>query len=121
MDKNKQRMALAEASQGIIEFFDGLWICWIDGARRYICKDNDPLEDLNAINEVKKLLKGKQKSKFAEHLCDILRIDDDYYVPRPEHNDRIYHGNSRVMFEIAFATAGQQSEAFIRTIGKWEN
>lgn len=65
--------------------------------------------DLNAMHEAEKmLLTGSAKpvihatSRYTEQLCRILRCTDT------------------ALFQFAHATARQRAEAFLRTIGKWE-
>lgn len=122
-----QRIAIAEACGWKLVKVSNVWRATCPRGFMHGCARTpndaaralpDYLNDLNAMHEAKNLLTAKQKRKFAEHLCDILGLDDDYYVPRPEHGDRIYHVNSRVVFDIASATAKQQAKAFLRTIGK---
>ena len=58
----------------------------------------DYCNDLNAIHEVEKILSDQQASAYITTLC--LEVQ-----PEP----KLYH-----------ATAAQRAEAFLRTLGKWE-
>lgn len=52
--------------------------------------------DLNAMHDAEKVLRPSQKIKYLKHLTQL-----DYYG--------------------RFATATQRAEAFLKTIGKWED
>ena len=56
------------------------------------------LDDLNAMHEAQKMLTGEQVDAYVTTLCLAVQ-------PEP-----MLHA----------ATAGQRAEAFLRTIGKWE-
>ena len=62
----------------------------------------DYCNDLNAMHEAEKAL-GNRLPVYREFLA--LIVTDD---PTNRHNER------------AFATARQRAEAFLRTLGKWE-
>lgn len=79
-------------------------------------------DEMNAaMAEARKKLTSKQHIQYAQYLCDILNLDEDYYVDRVEHNDRIYHCNSSVVFDIADADAFYHAKAFLKTIGVIKN
>ena len=59
----------------------------------------DYLNDLNAMHEAEKTLTDKAHEEFRLNLYDLIRDD------------------SRL---IVSSTASQRAEAFLRTIGKWE-
>lgn len=63
----------------------------------------DYLNDLNAMHKVEKVLKGEQRNKYWELLCLTVPLSGD---------------NSTNAWA---ATAAQRAEAFLRTIGKWED
>jgi hypothetical protein len=65
----------------------------------------DYLNDLNACHEMEKALTSGQRVIYADNLCIIWTGRDDRAVP--------------IWFWIK-ATASQRAEAFLRTIGKWE-
>jgi hypothetical protein len=66
----------------------------------------DYLNDLNAIHEAEKCILHSQKESYWDHLYEncqrsvFSRIDDNY--------------------KMIHSTAAQRSEAYLRTIGKWE-
>jgi hypothetical protein len=65
----------------------------------------DFYSDLNAMHEAEKVLSpGKQIELYNEHLSELRFMD----------------GNSAVTMQIWHTTAAQRAEAFLRTIGKWE-
>ncbi len=59
----------------------------------------DYLNDLNAMHEAEKMLKGGMRSKYDAELTLICSRDYNF---------------------IWESTASQRAEAFLRTIGKWE-
>jgi hypothetical protein len=63
----------------------------------------DYLNDLNAMHEAEKTLSYNDKQKYLDILADAPR-DDIYYT----------------YVDSVFATAGQRAEAFLRTVGRWE-
>jgi hypothetical protein len=102
MNPEKQRVAIAKA-HGRVQRPDGSWFP--------IGKDygsagipNYPF-DLNAMHEVETILNADQMVSYDYHL------------------DRVV-GNGRQGLNIEYflwsATAAQRAEAFLRTIGKWE-
>lgn len=66
-------------------------------------KDADYLNDLNAMHEAEKTLTKKQLQTYLDILADAPR-------------ESMYQTWSTSVF----ATASQRAEAFLRTIGKWE-
>jgi hypothetical protein len=71
----------------------------------------DYLNDLNAMHEAEKMLYNdkNQSERYAEFLLDVLE------VPSP------FIGTARCAFLTNHATAAQRAEAFLKTIGKWED
>ena len=71
----------------------------------------DYLNDMNAMHEAEKSLKGKAHSsattdeeiEYCRHLSEIIGVEW-FRVPR-----------------MVMATAAQKAEAFLRTIGRWED
>jgi hypothetical protein len=59
--------------------------------------------DLNAMHEAEKTLSYDDKQKYLDILADAPR-EDIYYT----------------YADSVFATAGQRAEAFLRTVGRWE-
>ena len=70
----------------------------------------DYLNDLNACHKMEKMLTYEQAELFEDELCDICkRLNDEKENPAPWR------------FAVVNATASQRAEAFLRTIGKWED
>ena len=103
MNPEQQRVAIAEAC-GRVQRPDGSWFP--------IGKDYgsagipDYLNDLNAMHEAEKVL-GACWPTYCEHLLEIVE-------PEPRTLEICHRWN------LLHATASQRAEAFLRTIGKWE-
>ena len=69
MTLEEQQIAIAQASQGAIELFAGVWY-YFDGKRLHPCKDNDPLQDLNAMHEAEKILRIPQYAERLDYCVD---------------------------------------------------
>jgi len=67
--------------------------------------------DLNAMAEAIAVLEPYQRELFAAELCVMLDIS--HCFERGE-----FHESS--IADVATVTARQRAEAFLRTIGKWE-
>jgi hypothetical protein len=106
MNPEQQQIAIAKA-HGRVQRPDGSWFP--------IGKDygsagipNYPF-DLNAMHEAVSIFDYDQADQFEDHLCDICkRSNDEKENPAPWR------------FAVVNATASQRAEAFLRTIGKWE-
>jgi hypothetical protein len=108
MNKEAQRIAIAEAcgwteikpqraTTGISDYPTGkLNGVRKDGSRDYYVPNY--LKDLNAMHEAEKVLNEKQDHIMNDTLWDMC-----------EGRKYLWH-----------ATASQRAEAFLRTIGKWE-
>ena len=74
-----------------------------------ICRERsklpDYLNDLNVMHEAEKVLSDNNQMKFRGELIDMM-------IPK-------YGFESACLLAI-HATAAQRAEAFLRTIGKWE-
>lgn len=64
--------------------------------------------DLNAMHEAEKTLVGDSCFKFLDALQDVIARS-------------FPNGNDSVFWTCVHATAAQRAEAFLRTIGKWED
>ena len=111
MNPESQRIAIAEAC-GWTEchpatktphgFFEAY------GRKKLPCgsrKDErlpDYLNDLNAMHEAEKMLTDEQWTDYYDNLLDTTKP-------------------SFVLRDITHATAAQRAEAFLRTLGKWED
>lgn len=108
MKPEAQRIAIAEACgyvwSGLRAEKDA--IGWKLNSQ-YIPKLPDYLNDLNAMHEAVGSLPGDQVVQFCEHL--------NISTGAGFQSLRIYQMRSLIM-----ATAAQRAEAFLRTIGKWE-
>jgi len=111
MNQEKQRIAIAEAC-GIVGPFDNRWIKEYEeeGGDVYgftgfekgeLVFVPDYLNDLNAIHEAEKVLRDDREAAFRGWLW-------------------LAHGQPELRCAIVHATAAQRAEAFLRTIGKWE-
>lgn len=79
---------------------DRILTIWTDGKSNFCHNRKLPsyCNDLNAMHEAEKGLTEEQEAKYVTTLC--LEVQD---------KPRLHH-----------ATARQRAEAFLRTIGKWE-
>lgn len=112
MSPDAQRIAIAEACgfkqhKEQIEHTDGYqWIdvrvFWVDSKGQRVAVP-DYLNDLNAMHEAEATLKKGKEHEYADWLKRC--------APR----------SGRTDFHIYHATAAQRAEAFLRTIGKWED
>lgn len=67
----------------------------------------DYLNDLNACHEMENVLTAEQGQTWAGLLCDMTdRFDGDAW--------------KHAAYSLAHATAAQRAEAFLKTLGKWE-
>ena len=111
MNPEQQRIAIAEACGWFArEDKDGFWRAvdasgnmthelWMSERNVWSAGIPDYLNDLNAMHEAEKTLTDKAHEEFRLNLYDV--IGDD----------------SRL---IVSSTAAQRAEAFLLTIGKWE-
>jgi hypothetical protein len=91
MDKLKQRMAIAKA-------------CGMD---------RDFLNDLNAMHEAEKHLDSNGRwLDYTHALAELVTPD--------QNNEYRTTLNWTIVWPILSASAVQRAEAFLRTIGKWE-
>ena len=106
MTPEQQRIAIAEACGWSHKTLDNETYWWHDENNKSLPPSDDGmrtcpdyLNDLNAMHEAEKTLTDKAHEEFRLNLYDV--IGDD----------------SRL---IVSSTAAQRAEAFLRTIGKWE-
>jgi hypothetical protein len=71
----------------------------------------DYLNDLNAMHEAEKLLNVVQIAKYLGHLYSFTEAAKPESCPWTVVSARV----------AAHATAAQRAEAFLRTLGKWED
>jgi hypothetical protein len=114
MTPEKQRMAIAEAC-GWKNVDAGSGRVWGITTRHKgtpsefdVCVDvpNYPF-DLNAMHEAEKVLTNEQDLEYSEALEQVVGA-------------RFGCNNAEDMRRLRSATAAQRAEAFLRTIGKWE-
>jgi hypothetical protein len=113
MTEHKQRIAIAEFCHFVKPHGKGelLWKT-TDGRNIYF----DPLNDMNAMHEAKKLLTYEQRRKWGE-LC--VEMTNKF----PEQHIVLYCKNplfGEQVFSVANVTAVQEAELLLRTLGKWE-
>ncbi len=79
-------------------------------------RDFDPLNDLNAMHEAEKVLTNAQRRYYADMLvyCHPLKYD-------PRTPNKLYPDQSMDLYLIASMTAAQRAEAFLRTLGLWQD
>jgi hypothetical protein len=97
MNPKKQRIAIAQACGWTdigFAYFSGTGLDPLDGLRDDL---PDYLNDLNAMHEAEKMLTNDQKT-------DFIRA-----VNKGDFSNR----------RLAFATAAQRAEAFLRTLNLW--
>lgn len=114
MSPEAQRIAIAEAC-GLklhterVEHTDGYQ--WVEVRQFWVCPKGrrvavpDYLNDLNAMHEAEKLLTGDQFYKYSCHIytaaCETQKKTGEW--------------------RFIGATAAQRAEAFLRTIGAWQD
>ena len=72
------------------------------------------LNDLNAMSVALDTLNDDQQWQFIQHLNEITRNKDHSYA------DDWFIQDTDWTWRMVNATATQRAEAFLRTIGKWE-
>lgn len=108
MNPEQQQIAIAEAC-GWKETE-----AWLDGRRCFERADinagwdfdslPDYLNDLNAMHEAEKVLTEDQQEQYLNNLYEVCNL----------------HSMINDAWNLNCATAAQRAEAFLRTIGKWE-
>jgi len=119
MNKEKQRIAIAEACN-----LPKPYSMWYGRLANTLChsviaKDGrksgipipDYLNDLNAMHEAEKTLTDEQIARWQRDLW--LTCENDFYALEA-------CAPPIVLRRFISATAAQRAEAFLRTIGKWE-
>ena len=102
MKPEQQRIAIAEACGKWHSGWPHEYMNQADRLRHI----PDYLNDLNAMHEAEKML-GACWPTYCEHLLEIVE-------PEPRSLEVCHYWN------LLHATATQRAEAFLRTIGKWE-
>lgn len=126
MNPEQQRIAIAEACgwknadhPDVMKLKHGWvmpekWCMNPNGELRFNHDRPDYLNDLNAMRGASDTLNDNQQWQFIQHLNEITRNKDhsdaeDWFIQNTDWTWRMIH-----------ATAAQRAEAFLRTIGKWE-
>ena len=104
MTPEQQRIAIAEACGKWHSGWPHEYMSQADRLRHI----PDYLNDLNAMHEAEKVL---AKANWGGYAAELYRITD-------AHNHGISPNHH--WLAVAFSTATQRAEAFLRTIGKWE-
>lgn len=109
MNSNEQRIAIAEACGCEIDY-------WPDGSGRFsVVKNNtyidlpDYLNDLNAMHEAEKVLTDEEYWDYS------VKLETLYATSGSPKNVIV---DER---KIISSTAAQRAEAFLRTLGRWED
>ena len=112
MSPEKQRIAIAMACgwtdirrQRLYAGDQDLYGTKLKGAEKHRNRLPDYLTDLNAMHEAEKVLTEKGVNEWWSYVAFINR-----HNPRPFGTETAVH-----------ATAAQRSEAFLRTLGFWED
>jgi len=113
MKPEQQRIAIAEACGWK---WERLWTGELHGKpvgeQGPFCEVPDYLNDLNAMHEAMAHLEPEQVDQFAAELSGIVLENRKKYW---------WDLTSNEVGHVANATAAQRAEAFLRTIGKWED
>ena len=107
MTPEAQRIAIAEAcGLNVITSQDPRWCCYKKGEVHFALPDY--FNDLNAMHEAEAILNVEQGEDFVAQLANAAQmkrtratINSDYFI-------------------VAHATAAQRAEAFLRTLGLWQ-
>ena len=111
MNNKKQRIAIAQACGWTKIGYHEQEITGRKPTNGFYEIIPDYLNDLNAMHEAEEVLLGDQRITFLDELLDVLGLklgsggwDMDFIS----------------VWQMTRATAAQRAEAFLRTIGKWE-
>ena len=111
MNPEQQRIAIAEACgwRCTAEFKEAI-ACWIrpNGMSHQTELLPNYINDLNAMHEAEKVLAHDQMIDYSRHVGKLVTS----YLPASR--------AAWMDFRLINATAAQRAEAFLRTIGKWE-
>jgi hypothetical protein len=113
MNTDKQRIAIAEACGWKCPCgFKEAFACWVRPSAMEHQTEwlPDYLVDLNAMHEAEKVLTpkyqpAKGESQWSDYLAWLGFCGEN---------------KTREVYECVTATAAQRAEAFLRTLGKWE-
>jgi hypothetical protein len=80
---------------------------YFDGTYWFCCKQDDPITDLNAMHEARKVLTHDQQVEYSVQLGKLVTS----HLPASR--------SAWMDYYIANATAAQRAEAFLRTLNLW--
>lgn len=106
MDKEKQRIKIAEACGWKTASDSPNWTYYRPDARGWNGELPDYLNDLNAMHEAEKVLTDEQDLEYSEFLALVVKA-------------RWGANNSCDMQRLRSATAAQRAEAFLKTLNLW--
>jgi hypothetical protein len=115
MKPELQRIAIAEACGWVMtteQVEHTQWTEWTETRKFWVSPHGkrgelpDYLNDLNAMHEAEKVLTQQQRIEYVRELGYIWTGRNDRAIPN--------------WWFVHDATATQRAEAFLRTIGKWE-
>ena len=117
MKPEQQRVAIAEARGythvRIIKSIDGSPDIGIGHHPTEPHSVPDYLNDLNAMHEAEQMLSGEQKEQFIFWLNHLHPSADIHYAEKKR--------ELRLdVFDLVHTTAPQRAEAFLRTLGLWQ-
>lgn len=113
MSPEAQQIAIAQACGWTIENACGSWVGKPKCEVGPMDDLPDYLNDLNAMHQAEKVLMLKEKQYFyAVNLLAVFALNN----PPVEETQ---HG--RAFFIAAHASAAQRAEAFLRTLGLWQD
>lgn len=78
----------------------------------------DYCNDLNAMHEAERALNIDEEYDYGEELAAMIRRPENTLAGVSE--DTVFPLNGWGFYSVAHATARQRAEAFLRTVGKWE-
>jgi hypothetical protein len=78
----------------------------------------DYCNDLNAMHEAERALNIDEEYHYGEELAAMIRRPENTLAGVSE--DTVFPLNGWGFYSVAHATARQRAEAFLRTVGKWE-
>lgn len=111
MNTEKQRIAIAEACGWEKQAREEIW--WNKNKCRYAILDELPdyLSDLNAMHEAEETLSENKQEYFESFLQGIA--NSGINAEEAETHD--------FYWSVIHATAEERAEAFLKTIGRWED
>lgn len=126
MDRNAQRIAIAEACgwKKVHWYSDNAGPDILSGdppptykkRHKYDSAVPDYLDDLNAMHQVEMVLNREERRTYCAYLCASINEQATWMDWWSDITDT---DKLDAVFAAANATAAQRAEAFLKTIGKW--